>query len=47
MYFHDGNVEYSLPNFEGVGKFESNITSDWLNHLVKLIRSCVTSKFTF
>ena len=26
--------------------FECNTTSDWLNHMVEPIRSCVTFKFT-
>ena len=32
--------------FQDLAAFESKTTSDWLNHTVYPIRSCVTFKFT-
>ena len=39
-------LSFVLQIFLYLAAFECNVTSNWLNHTVQPIRSCVTIKFT-
>ena len=45
-HFSECSLSYSPEFSVALEAFECKTTSDWLNHMVSPIRSCVTFKFT-